>query len=63
MAKALSWTRSVPGEEMAQIVAVAAQGRRREVVMRQAGEERCHPARFGGDRLGCLYCTQSHPPR
>ena len=35
----------------------------REVVMRQTGEERCHPTRIGGDCLGCMYCTQSHPLR
>ena len=38
--------RPVPGEEVAQVVAVAAQRRRREVVTRQAGQERRHPARF-----------------
>ena len=53
----------MPREEMAQVVAVAAQGRRREIVLRQAGEERRHPARLAGDHLGCWYCTQSHPPR
>jgi hypothetical protein len=37
---------------------VAAQGCRREIVARQAGEEGHHPARFAGDRLGRLYCTQ-----
>jgi hypothetical protein len=52
----------VPRKEMAKIITVAAQCRRREVVMRQTGEESRHPIRFGGDRLGCLYCTQSHPP-
>ena len=36
----------------------------REVVMRQAGEERGHPLRVGGRASRrCLYCTQSHPPR
>jgi len=53
----------VPRQEVAQVVTVAAQRRRREVVTRQAGQEGRHPARFGGDSLGCMYCTQSHPPR
>jgi hypothetical protein len=53
----------VPREEVAKVITVSAQGCRREVVTRQTGEESRHPIRFGGDRLGCLYCTQSHPPR
>jgi len=53
---------AVPGQEMPQIVPVAAQGRRREVVTRQAVEERRHPAGLGSDCPGCLYCTQCHPP-
>ena len=40
MAKGAVLDAAVPGEEVAQVVAVAAQGRRREVVTRQAGEER-----------------------
>ncbi len=48
-------------EEITQIVAIAAQGRRREVVTRQAGEERRHPARFAGDRLGRLYARRVIP--
>ena len=53
----------VPREEVAKVITVSAQGCRREVVPRQTGEERRHPVRLGEDRLGCLYCTQSHPPR
>ena len=56
--------RAVPGEEVAQIVAVTAQGGRREVVARQAGEEGRHPSRLArGIDCRCLYCTQSQPPR
>ena len=51
----------VPGQEMTQVVAIAAQGRRREVVTRQAGEEGDHPARFGGrsPRLLVLHAKSS----
>src|SRR5665213_3952411 len=45
----------VPRQEVAQVVTVAAQRRRREVVTRQAGQEGRHPARFGGASLGCMY--------
>jgi hypothetical protein len=27
------------------------------------GDKSRHSIRFGDDRFGCLYCTQSHPPR
>jgi hypothetical protein len=53
----------VPREEVAKVITVSAQGCRREVVTRQTGEESRHPIRFGDVRLGCLYCTQCHPPR
>ena len=53
----------VPRKEVAKVISVSAQGCRREVVTRQTGEESRHPTRFGDDRLGCLYCTQSRPPR
>ena len=54
--------RAVPGDEVARVVAVAAQCRRRQITARQAGEERRHPAwltRSIGGR--CAYCTQSRP--
>ena len=58
--------RGVPGEEVPQIVPIAAQRRRREVLARQAIKERHHPGRVVYRRaLGghCLYCTQCVPPR
>ncbi len=55
---------AVPGGEVVQVVAVAAQRRRRQVIARQAGEERRHPAWLAGCVGGrCAYCTQCHPPR
>ncbi len=55
---------AVPSEEMTQIVAIAAPGRRCQVVARQAGEEGRHPSCLARrSRLRHMYCTQSHPPR
>ncbi len=54
-----------PGEEVPQIVAIAAQRRRREVLTCQAVKERHHPGRVAyRQTLGrrCLYCTQCDPP-
>ena len=50
--------RAVPGQEMAQVVAVAAQGCRCEVVTRQAGEKGRHPSWFArGVRRRRMYWT------
>ena len=55
----------VPRQEVAQVITVATQ-------RCPAARSSAAPAwpgrvsssfRFGGDRLGCMYCTQSHPPR
>ena len=52
------------GEEMTKIVAIAAHGRRREIVPLQTEQEGRHPFRLTGGIFGhCMYCTQSHPPR
>jgi hypothetical protein len=36
-------SRAIPAEEVTQVVAIAARGRRGEAIARQAGEERTHP--------------------
>ena len=53
----------VPGEKMAQVIAVAATRRRRDIGARQLGEEGDQPGRVGRRRpRQRLYCTQCHPP-
>ena len=57
-------SRTVPAEEVAQVVAVAARGGGRQAIARQAGEERVHPVcldHWVG--LPCLYWARSHTPR
>lgn len=41
--------RAAPGDEMTQVAAAAAQSRGRQVVARQVGEERRHPAWLARD--------------
>lgn len=46
----------VPSEEVPQVIAVAAQGGRRQIVARQAREERSHPDRLDGVHACRMYC-------
>ncbi len=56
----------MPAQKVAEIVPVAPQRRRRQVLPRQTGEKPRQPRRIIRQRQRprrCLYCTQCHPPR